>query len=144
MWTWNMVWRIYSKSVFILQRLLVCNPTGRLSAEEGLQHGYFSDLSPSVKFPSDPYWSNYSSVVDVFFSVALGRATFHQICKAVYQICCFITGVTYMWSLHVRKMSSTFRVKRKKSLFLYYWFPFVFQFENKINVFCELKKCVFG
>jgi len=39
-----------------LQRLLVCNPSGRLSAEEGLQHGYFSDLSPSIRMPSDPFW----------------------------------------------------------------------------------------
>ena len=47
---------IFTMSCFpLLQRLLVCNPTGRMSADEGLQHGYFSDLSPSVKFPSDPY-----------------------------------------------------------------------------------------
>lgn len=47
----------------VFQRLLVCNPSGRLSAEDGLQHGYFSDLSPSIKFPSDSFWTQ--SCIDV-------------------------------------------------------------------------------
>ena len=41
---------VYLNVVFF--RLLVCNPPGRLSAEEGLQHGYFLDLDPAVK--NDP------------------------------------------------------------------------------------------
>lgn len=33
----------------LLQRLLVCNPMGRVSAEEAMAHAYFSDLNPSIK-----------------------------------------------------------------------------------------------
>ncbi|XP_038077412.1 cyclin-dependent-like kinase 5 isoform X2 [Patiria miniata] len=33
----------------LLQRLLVCNPSLRLSAEEGLIHSYFADLNPALK-----------------------------------------------------------------------------------------------
>ncbi|XP_044735656.1 cyclin-dependent kinase 5 homolog [Chrysoperla carnea] len=33
----------------LLQRLLVCNPTLRMSAEDSMAHPYFSDLNPSIK-----------------------------------------------------------------------------------------------
>eukprot|EP00058_Branchiostoma_floridae_P003411 XP_002588899.1 hypothetical protein BRAFLDRAFT_115150 [Branchiostoma floridae] len=33
----------------LLQRLLVCNPAHRLSADEGLNHPYFNDLSSAVR-----------------------------------------------------------------------------------------------
>ncbi|XP_033342853.2 cyclin-dependent kinase 5 [Megalopta genalis] len=33
----------------LLQRLLVCNPALRLSAEEAMTHPYFNDLNPAVK-----------------------------------------------------------------------------------------------
>lgn len=38
-----------SKGRDLLQRLLVCNPSLRLSADEGLMHSYFADLSPAIK-----------------------------------------------------------------------------------------------
>lgn len=31
------------------QRLLVCNPALRLSAEEAMAHPYFNDLNPAIK-----------------------------------------------------------------------------------------------
>ncbi|XP_033761798.1 cyclin-dependent-like kinase 5 [Pecten maximus] len=37
----------------LLQRLLVCNPPMRISAEEGMQHSYFSDLNPGIKLSYD-------------------------------------------------------------------------------------------
>ncbi|XP_062601675.1 cyclin-dependent kinase 5-like [Saccostrea cucullata] len=37
----------------LLQRLLICNPPGRLSAEEGMLHQYFSDLDPAIKLATD-------------------------------------------------------------------------------------------
>jgi len=33
----------------LLQHLLICNPSDRLSADESMQHHYFHDLNPSVK-----------------------------------------------------------------------------------------------
>lgn len=36
-----------------LQRLLICNPSGRMSAEEGMLHQYFGDLDPSIKLATD-------------------------------------------------------------------------------------------
>ena len=33
----------------MLQHLLICNPTDRISADESMQHHYFHDLSPAVK-----------------------------------------------------------------------------------------------
>ncbi|XP_022910297.1 cyclin-dependent kinase 5 [Onthophagus taurus] len=33
----------------LLQRLLVCNPTQRMSAEDAMQHAYFSDLNINIK-----------------------------------------------------------------------------------------------
>lgn len=33
----------------LLQRLLVCNPVGRISAEDAMQHSYFNDLNPAVR-----------------------------------------------------------------------------------------------
>ncbi|XP_043469276.1 cyclin-dependent-like kinase 5 isoform X1 [Leptopilina heterotoma] len=33
----------------LLQRLLVCNPVLRISAEEAMLHSYFNDLSPTIK-----------------------------------------------------------------------------------------------
>ncbi|KAK2181393.1 hypothetical protein NP493_400g00008 [Ridgeia piscesae] len=33
----------------LLLSLLVCNPGRRISAEEGMQHAYFSDLNPAIK-----------------------------------------------------------------------------------------------
>ncbi|KAH0813206.1 hypothetical protein GEV33_009584 [Tenebrio molitor] len=33
----------------LLQRLLVCNPMGRMSADDAMAHAYFSDLNPAVK-----------------------------------------------------------------------------------------------
>ncbi len=33
----------------LLQRLLICNPSLRMSAEEGLIHSYFGDLNPALK-----------------------------------------------------------------------------------------------
>lgn len=33
----------------LLQRLLVCNPMGRMSADEAMAHQYFNDLSPAIK-----------------------------------------------------------------------------------------------
>ncbi|KAL5006787.1 hypothetical protein ScPMuIL_015593 [Solemya velum] len=50
--TWQQVVpKLSSKGRDLLQRLLVCNPDQRISAEEGLQHGYFSDLNPSLATP---------------------------------------------------------------------------------------------
>lgn len=33
----------------LLQRLLVCNPMQRISAEDAMAHAYFTDLNPAVK-----------------------------------------------------------------------------------------------
>lgn len=33
----------------LLQRLLVCNPMGRMCADDAMTHQYFSDLNPSIK-----------------------------------------------------------------------------------------------
>ena len=33
----------------IFQNLLVCNPSRRLSAEDGMQHPYFVDINPAFK-----------------------------------------------------------------------------------------------
>ncbi|XP_014785734.1 cyclin-dependent-like kinase 5 isoform X2 [Octopus bimaculoides] len=48
--TWpQVVPKLNSKGRDLLQRLLVCNPSQRLSSEEGMQHSYFADLSPAIK-----------------------------------------------------------------------------------------------
>lgn len=33
----------------LLQKLLVCNPQGRLSADEAMLHSYFHDLPPTTQ-----------------------------------------------------------------------------------------------
>ncbi|KAJ8949512.1 hypothetical protein NQ314_008205 [Rhamnusium bicolor] len=33
----------------LLQRLLVCNPMGRISADDAMAHQYFSDLNPAIR-----------------------------------------------------------------------------------------------
>lgn len=33
----------------LLQRLLVSNPAHRMSADDAMQHAYFTDLSPAIK-----------------------------------------------------------------------------------------------
>lgn len=33
----------------LLQRLLVCNPTQRMSADDAMSHAYFSDLNPTIR-----------------------------------------------------------------------------------------------
>ncbi|XP_033097681.1 cyclin-dependent-like kinase 5 [Anneissia japonica] len=45
----NVVPNLSSKGRDLLQHLLICNPNLRMSAEDGLQHSYFSDVSPAVK-----------------------------------------------------------------------------------------------
>ena len=33
----------------LLQKLLVCNPAGRLFADQAMSHSYFSDLNQNVR-----------------------------------------------------------------------------------------------
>ncbi|KAK6166019.1 cyclin-dependent kinase 5 [Patella vulgata] len=48
--TWQQVVpQLNGKGRDLLQRLLVCYPNGRISADEGLQHSYFADLNPAIK-----------------------------------------------------------------------------------------------
>uniref|UniRef100_A0A2C9KRJ0 Cell division protein kinase 5 n=1 Tax=Biomphalaria glabrata TaxID=6526 RepID=A0A2C9KRJ0_BIOGL len=48
--TWQQVVpKLNSKGRDLLQKLLVCFPPNRLSAEDSLQHPYFSDVNPSMK-----------------------------------------------------------------------------------------------
>ena len=41
--------KLSSRGRDMLQRLLICNPAGRMSAADSMEHIYFSDLSPSIK-----------------------------------------------------------------------------------------------
>lgn len=41
--------KLSSRGRDLLQRLLICNPAGRTSAADSMNHIYFSDLSPAVK-----------------------------------------------------------------------------------------------
>lgn len=42
--------RIFTVSCLLpFQRLLVCNPALRLSADEAMAHPYFNDLNPAIK-----------------------------------------------------------------------------------------------
>merc|ERR1719382_586302 len=41
--------KLSSRGRDLLQRLLICNPAGRMSAADSMNHIYFSDISPSVK-----------------------------------------------------------------------------------------------
>ncbi|XP_017762292.1 PREDICTED: cyclin-dependent-like kinase 5 [Eufriesea mexicana] len=41
--------KLNSRGRDLLQRLLVCNPALRLSAEEAMSHPYFNDLNPAIK-----------------------------------------------------------------------------------------------
>lgn len=41
--------KLPTKGKDLLQRLLVCNPALRLSAEEAMAHPYFNDLNPTIK-----------------------------------------------------------------------------------------------
>ncbi|XP_015517394.1 cyclin-dependent kinase 5 [Neodiprion pinetum] len=41
--------KLNSRGKDLLQRLLVCNPALRLSADEAMAHSYFADLNPAVK-----------------------------------------------------------------------------------------------
>ncbi|XP_025073833.1 uncharacterized protein LOC105426277 [Pogonomyrmex barbatus] len=41
--------KLTSRGKDLLQRLLVCNPALRLSAEEAMTHPYFNDLNPAIK-----------------------------------------------------------------------------------------------
>ncbi|KAK8731871.1 hypothetical protein OTU49_007309 [Cherax quadricarinatus] len=41
--------KLSSKGRDLLQRLLICNPAVRMSAEDAMLHSYFSDLSPSIR-----------------------------------------------------------------------------------------------
>lgn len=41
--------KLPSKGRDVLQRLLVCNPTGRMNAEDAMNHPYFSDLPSGVR-----------------------------------------------------------------------------------------------
>jgi len=41
--------KLSSRGRDMLQRLLICNPAGRLSASDSMNHIYFSDLSPAIK-----------------------------------------------------------------------------------------------
>ena len=43
---WWLLWQYWQ---LLLQNLLVCNPAHRMSADEGMQHLYFSDLNPAIK-----------------------------------------------------------------------------------------------
>lgn len=50
----NMSWsqvvpKLGNRGRDLLQRLLVCNPIGRMSADDAMTHAYFSDLNPAVK-----------------------------------------------------------------------------------------------
>lgn len=52
--TWmQVVPKLNPKGRDLLQRLLICNPSGRMSAEEGMLHQYFSDLDPAIKLATD-------------------------------------------------------------------------------------------
>ncbi|XP_060519798.1 cyclin-dependent-like kinase 5 isoform X1 [Cylas formicarius] len=41
--------KLGNKGRDLLQKLLVCNPLGRLSADDAMAHSYFSDLNPAFK-----------------------------------------------------------------------------------------------
>ncbi|KAG7170942.1 cyclin-dependent-like kinase 5 [Homarus americanus] len=41
--------KLSSKGRDLLQRLLICNPAVRMSAEDAMTHSYFADLSPSIR-----------------------------------------------------------------------------------------------
>lgn len=41
--------KLNSRGRDLLQRLLVCNPALRLSADEAMTHSYFNDLNPAIK-----------------------------------------------------------------------------------------------
>ncbi|XP_045584861.1 cyclin-dependent kinase 5 [Procambarus clarkii] len=41
--------KLSSKGRDLLQRLLICNPAVRMSAEDAMTHAYFADLSPSIR-----------------------------------------------------------------------------------------------
>ncbi|MCL4143304.1 UNVERIFIED_CONTAM: hypothetical protein GTU68_007765, partial [Idotea baltica] len=41
--------KLSSKGRDLLQRLLICNPSLRMSAEDSMSHPYFSDLPPSIR-----------------------------------------------------------------------------------------------
>ncbi|MPC14748.1 cyclin-dependent-like kinase 5 [Portunus trituberculatus] len=41
--------KLSSKGRDLLQRLLICNPSARMNAEDAMAHSYFSDLSPSIR-----------------------------------------------------------------------------------------------
>ncbi|KAK4321431.1 hypothetical protein Pmani_007751 [Petrolisthes manimaculis] len=41
--------KLSSKGRDLLQRLLICSPAVRMSAEDAMSHSYFSDLSPSIR-----------------------------------------------------------------------------------------------
>ncbi|KAK9892011.1 hypothetical protein WA026_018200 [Henosepilachna vigintioctopunctata] len=41
--------KLGSRGRDLLQRLLVCNPFGRMSADDAMVHPYFTDLNPSIK-----------------------------------------------------------------------------------------------
>jgi len=45
----HVVPKLSSRGRDLLQRLLICNPAGRTSAADSMNHIYFSDLSPAVK-----------------------------------------------------------------------------------------------
>lgn len=50
----NMSWsqvvpKLGNRGRDLLQRLLICNPIQRMSADDAMAHAYFSDLNPSVK-----------------------------------------------------------------------------------------------
>ena len=45
----SVVPKLSSKGRDLLQKLLVCNPAQRISAEEAMAHSYFLDLSQSIK-----------------------------------------------------------------------------------------------
>ncbi|KAK2145243.1 hypothetical protein LSH36_693g02093 [Paralvinella palmiformis] len=45
--------KLNAKGRELLLSLLVCNPTKRMSADDAMQHGYFSDLNPSVRQITD-------------------------------------------------------------------------------------------
>ncbi|KAK3853206.1 hypothetical protein Pcinc_040236 [Petrolisthes cinctipes] len=41
--------KLSSKGRDLLQRLLICSPAVRMSAEDAMSHSYFADLSPSIR-----------------------------------------------------------------------------------------------
>ncbi|XP_014667637.1 PREDICTED: cyclin-dependent-like kinase 5, partial [Priapulus caudatus] len=41
--------KLSAKGRDLLQRLLVCNPAHRMSAEDGMAHPYFYDLNPALR-----------------------------------------------------------------------------------------------